>query len=428
MLIRRHVFAVTALSLILVAAGTPASDPGGGVSGPESVGMDPDRLERLTPFLQSYVEDDRIAGSVLHVVRRGKAVYHRAFGRLDVEKSKPMTEDAIFRIASQTKAILSVGIMMLQEEGRLLIGDPVGAYLPEFLKTTVAVPSGDGGYIVVPADRPITIRDLLTHTAGVGYGEGPAADLWEEAGIQGWYFADRDEPIREVVRRMAALPFDAQPGEAFVYGYSTDILGAVIEVVSGMPLDRFLTERILEPLGMNDTHFFLPPSKAGRLAVVYSSAEDGPIVRAPIPGRMVGQGAYVEGPRMCLSGGAGLLSTARDYARFLQMLLAGGRLGDVRLLAPSTVELMTVDHLDDVPFPAHEGMGFGLGFSIVEDLGRFGEPGTVGSFGWGGAYHSTYWVDPGEDLIVVYLTQLIPARDIDDKRKLRALVYQAIVD
>lgn len=201
--------------------------------------------------------------------------------------------------------------MILQEEGRLLITDFVGKYLPEFRETRVAVSRGDGQYEIVDANRPIAVRDLLTHTAGIGYGSGPAGDLWAKAGIQGWYFADRDEPIAATVRRIAALPFDAQPGEEFVYGYSTDILGAVVERVAGVPLDEYLRSRILEPLGMDDTHFYLPSAKRGRLAAVYSAREDGGIERAPDPGHMVGQGAYVDGPRKSFSGGAGLLSTAK---------------------------------------------------------------------------------------------------------------------
>ena len=393
---------------------------------PEEVGLSSARLQGLSAVLQGYVDEGRLAGAVALVARRGKIVYLQAFGHRDREAGAPMREDTIFRIASQTKALVSVGVMMLQEEGKLLISDPVGKYLPEFRETTVAVPRESGGYDVVKASRPITIRDLLTHTAGLGYGYGPASEAWKQAGIQGWYFADRSEPISATVARMATLPFDAQPGERFVYGYSTDVLGVLIERVSGMPLDRFLETRILQPLGMKDTHFYLPPAKRDRLAVVYSATPSGAIERAPDAGGMISQGAYVDGPRVSLSGGAGLLSTATDYARFLQMLLNGGELNGHRILGRKSVELMTVDHLGEIPF--RDGQGFGLGFAVVEDLGSWGVPGSPGEFGWSGAYHSTYWVDPKEQLVVVYLTQLIPANDLDDHGKLRALVYQAIVD
>ena len=400
---------------------------------PEEVGMSSERLDRLSLALESFVDEGRLAGAVTIVVRRGKVAYREGVGYRDVEAEAPMPSDGIFRIASQTKALASVGVMLLQEEGKLLITDPVGKYLPAFAETTVAEPNDEGGYDVVPARRPVTIRDLLTHTAGISYGmgllanRGAAADAWEDAGITGWYFADRDEPVGDTMARLAALPMDAHPGERWVYGYNTDILGAMIEKISGRTLGEFLTERVFEPLGMNDTHFFLPESKVGRLAAVYSSVGDGGrIARAPDPGRMVGQGHYVEGPRKAFSAGAGLLSTATDYAAFLQMMLNGGELDGVRILSRKTVESMLADHLGGIPF--RPGQGFGLGFSITHDPAAAGLPGSVGEFGWGGAYHSTYWADPEEELVVVYLTQIIPAVGLDDQQKVRALVYQAIVD
>ena len=406
------------ISLPLAAQDLPYAHPG-------DRGMSAARLDTLSAAMQRYVDEGRLAGSVLLVARDRALVYHRAFGMRDVEAGDTLEVDDLFRIASQTKALVSVGIMMLQERGRLLIGDPLSKYLPEFEHTTVAVPREGGGYDVVDADRAITLRDLLTHTAGIGYGWGPAQDRWEAAGIMGWYLADRDEPIAETVARMAGLPMNAQPGTAFVYGYATDILGVVIEKASGMPLDVFLRTQILEPLGMFDTHFFVPQEKADRLTTVYSFTDRG-LRPAPDPGGMEGQGMYLNGPRKNFSGGAGLVSTAEDYALFLQMLLNGGELGGVRILSPTSVHLMTQNHIGDLPFRA--GEGFGLGFSVVTDVGARGIPGSVGEFGWGGAYHSTYWVDPVEGLVVVYLTQAIPAGPIDDHDKLRALVYGAIVE
>jgi CubicO group peptidase (beta-lactamase class C family) len=395
------------------------------VAKPEEVGLSSERLQRLTDAFQGYVKDGKLAGAVVLVARRGKVVYSGAFGQRDIETHAPMKEDAVFRIASQTKALVSVAALQLQEEGKLLIGDPVGKYIPEFQKTKVAV-LRPGGYDVVDAKRPITIRDLLTHTSGVSYGDGPARELWQKAGITGWYFADRDEPVAATVTRMAALPFDAQPGEKYIYGYNTDILGVVVERASGQSLDEYLRTRIFEPLKMRDTHFYLPPAKADRLATVYSATPNGKIERAPTTGTMVSQGAYVEGPRKSFSGGAGIVSTAGDYARFLQMMLTGGELEGARILGRKTVELMTVDHIGALETEA--GRGFGLGFSVVKDVGLRGIPGSVGEYGWGGAYHSTYWVDPREQLVVVYFTQLLPANNLDDHAKLRALVYQAIVD
>ena len=393
---------------------------------PEDVGMSAERLTRLTENFRKYSDADQLSGGVIMVLREGKVVYHEAFGDADIDENKVMKKDAIFRIASQTKALVSVGIMMLQEEGKLLISDPLHQYIAEFKDSKVAVANEDG-YEVVPADRAITLRDLLTHTAGIGYGYGPGAELWQEAGIQGWYFAHRDEGVLETIKEMASLPNEAQPGEKYVYGYNTDILGAVIEVVSGQSLSTFLKERILDPLDMKDTHFYLPPEKSERLATVYSSSDNG-VIEAPDPGHMVGQGAYLNGPRKSYSGGAGLLSTARDYSRFLQMMLNGGTLNGHRLLSPKTVELMTTSHLGEISFPWTAGVGFGLGFSVLEDLGERGAPGSVGEYGWGGAYHSTYWVDPEEELVVTYFTQLIPAEGVDDHLKLRTLIYQAILE
>ena len=392
-----------------------------------SVGLSSERLEFLTNTFQEYVDQGELPGAVVLVARKGQIAYLNAFGKSDKENNLPMQENSIFRIASQTKAIVSVGIMLLQEEGKLLITDPVGKYIPAFKETTVAVPQEGAAYEIVKAQRPITIRDLLTHTAGIGYGQGIASDLWKQANIQGWYFADREEPIQATVSRMAALPFEAQPGEKFVYGYNTDILGALIEVVSGESLDTFLKTRILDPLGMNDTHFYLPKAKSSRLTVVYSPTKKG-LERAPNPGGMVGQGAYLDGPRVSFSGGAGFLSTAVDYAKFLQMMLNKGNFNRKQIISPKTVALMTVNHLGAIPFPWEKGVGFGLGFSVVEDLGQRGVLGSKGEFGWGGAYHSTYWVDPQEELVVVYFTQLIPANGLDDHQKLRALIYQALMD
>ncbi|MBC8345943.1 MAG: beta-lactamase family protein [Candidatus Marinimicrobia bacterium] len=398
---------------------------------PESVGMSSKRLEKLTEQMESYVFNNQLSGGVTLVLRHGKIAYLDAFGYRDLESKDKMEIDDIFRIASQTKSIISVGIMILQERGQLLISDPVGQYIPEFNSTTVAVKTEDA-YKIVPANRKITIRDLLTHTAGIGWGFGPGRDQWEKADIMGWYFAHRDEPIQATVKRFASLPMDAQPGERFVYGLSTDILGALIEVVSGLSLDHFLETEIFKPLKMADTHFYLPANKHNRLATVYSSTENG-ISLSPDPGQrngagMIGQGHYINGPRKSFSGGAGLLSTAEDYAFFLQMMLNGGIFNRQRILSRKSVELMTVDHLGSVNFPWTNGMGFGLGFSIVKDLGKRGTLGSHGEFGWGGAYHSTYWVDPEEELVVVYFTQIIPAKNIDDHDKLRTLIYQAIID
>lgn len=290
---RRLTFAVATFLAVAIA---PAGAQNLPRAVPEEVGMSSARLERLTDVLNAYADRGELAGGTAIVVRRGKVAYLEAFGQRDMETRSPMTTDAIFRIASQTKAPISVGVMMLQEEGKLLITDEVGKYLPEFSQTTVGVPKSQGGYDVVPANRPIVIRDLLTHTAGISYGTGAAAERWEEAGITGWYFANRDESVGATIARVAKLPMAAHPGTEWVYGYNTDILGAIIERVSGQPLDVYMRDRVLDPLGMYDTHFYLPTEDRDRLVTVYSATDSG-LQRAPEPGLMVGQGAYLDGPR-----------------------------------------------------------------------------------------------------------------------------------
>ena len=395
-------------------------------SRPEELGISSERLGRLDTVLNSYVEENLIAGQVLLVLRKGRIAHSLANGMRDIEATDPMKEDTIFRIASQTKALVSTGIMILHERGQLDISHPLSRYIPEWENVQVAVPDENGSYDLEPAERPITLRHLLTHTAGMSYGTGPASREWEEADFQGWYFANKTETIGESIARMASLPLDAHPGTAWIYGYNTDILGAVIEKASGMDLNNFLQQEIFEPLEMSDSHFYLPENKRDRLAVVYQPKPGGGIQAIPATDGMRSQGLYIDGPRISYSGGAGLLSTANDYARFLQMTLNGGELDGKRILSRKTIELMTTNHLGDLPF--RSGQGFGLGFSIVTDLGERGTLGSVGEYGWGGAYHSTYWVDPLEELVVVYLTQIIPATGLDDYSKLRSGVYQAIID
>ena len=399
---------------------------------PEEVGMSSERLQRLTDTMQAYVDAGDAAGFVILIAKDGQVPYWETFGLRDIAAQAPMEEDTIFRIASQTKALVSAGILVLQEQGKLLVTDPVGKYMPEWMDTTVAVDNDKGSYDIVPAERPITIRDLLTHTSGIPYGtwlNGLTDAAWEAAGIDGWYFASEDEPIREIVRRMAGLPMIAQPGTTWAYGNNTDVLGALIEVVSGQTLDVFLQETFFDPLEMTDTHFFLPVEKAARLATVYDRAGPGQLAPAEDVGAMFDQGDYVvgDGPNVTLSGGAGLLSTAHDYSVFLEMLRNGGETMDgEQIMSPMSVELMTTDHLADIPF--RPGAGFGYGFQVSLDQGAIGTPGNDGEFRWGGAYHSTYWVDPEEDLVVTFFSQFGDTAGLDDHDKLRALVYQAIVD
>ena len=386
----------------------------------------PDRLARLDQFLQQYVDQGKIAGAVALVTRDGVPVYERAVGWADKEAGRRMTPDTLFRIASQTKAITSTAILALMEEGKIAIDEPVSHFIPTFEKTTVALP-GEGGEIV-PAKRPITIHHLLTHTAGISYGTEPrVAQLYQAKGLgpaagYGWYTADKDEPICRSMERLGTLPFVAQPGEAWVYGYNTDILGCVVEKASGMPLDEFVRTRITQPLGLKDTRFFVPAAEKERLAAVYSSGPGGAFVRAPEGAK--GQGAYVDGPRKSFAGGAGLTSTARDYARFLEMIRNGGALNGVRILSPRTVDLMTSNQAGTLH--SANGRGYGYGFETVDRYGASGLA-AVGAFGWGGAYGSEYQVDKQSHMVLVLMIQLIP-NSTDIQPKFYQLVYQSLVN
>lgn len=390
-------------------------------------GFAPDRLQRIDAFLQQSVDSNRIAGAVALVLRDGNVAYERAVGWSDREAGRRMTPDATFRIASQTKALTSVAIMILLEEGKLALGNPVSRFIPAYARTTVAT-RADTGRVIAPAARPITIKDLLTHTAGISYGtDSLVARLYADKGLgpnagYGWYTADKDEPICATMERLATLPFMRQPGDAWVYGYNTDILGCVVERVSGMPLDRFIRERITQPLRMNDTYFFVPPAQRQRLVAVYASDTGNHAVRAPDGWR--GQGDYVDGPRRSFAGGAGLISTARDYARLLQMLLNGGELDGARILSPKTVVLMTSNQVGTLF--SSTGMGFGLGFSIVERVGADNTPSSLGTWGWGGAYGSQYRVDPKERIVLVLMLNQLPNRS-DVASRFPNLVYQALV-
>ena len=390
-------------------------------------GFAPDRLARIDRFLQAAVDSNKIAGGVGYVLRDGHVVYERAVGWADREAGRRMTPDAIFRIASQSKAITTTAMLILVEEGKVSLADPVRKFIPAFANTTVAL-RADTGRTVVPAKRAITIKDLLTQTAGISYGSDAAVaarysaqGLGTAAGF-GWYTADKDEPICQTMERLGTLPFVAQPGESFVYGYGTDILGCVVERASGMPLDAFIRTRITAPLGMTDTYFFLPRDRTARLTAVYTTDSAGHAVRAADGAR--GQGHYVDGPRRSFAGGAGLLSTAHDYGRFLEMLRRRGALDGVRILSPRMVDVMTSNQTGSLYNV--DGMGFGLGFQTVERTGAFGLA-PVGSYGWAGAYGTTYQVDPTDRMVILFMVQQLPARP-QVANDFPTLVYQALVE
>ena len=386
-------------------------------------GFAPDRLQRIDRWLQSYVDSNRIGGAVLLVMRDGSVVYEKAVGWSDREAGRRMPTDALFRIASQSKAVTSVAAMMLLEEGKIALADPVSRFIPAFARTTVMTRDGP-----VPAARQITIRHLLTQTAGISYGTDTTLNpLWSAKGLGtatgfGFYLSDKDEGVCTTMETLATLPFSRQPGEAYVYGWATDVLGCVVERASGMSLDEFIRTRITQPLGMTDTHFFVPESKRQRLVAVYASDMDNRAVRAPDGQR--GQGHYIDGPRKNFSGGAGLVSTARDYSRFMQMLLNGGEYNGVRLLSPASVRAMHTDQIDSLYTP--RGQGFGFGFSILEMAGADNTLATPGTFGWAGAYSSIYRIDPEKRITIAFMINQVANRtDIRDKSI--TMVYQALV-
>jgi CubicO group peptidase (beta-lactamase class C family) len=416
---------VAFLSTVLAAG--PLAGQALPAASPAGVGLDSARLARIGVVMQAAVDSGRTAGVVVLIARHGKQAYAGAWGWADREAKRRMTVSSLFRIASQTKAVTSVAAMALVEDGLLRLADPVSKFLPGFATSLVAVET-DTGVALVPRTRQITIRDVLTHTAGISYGtDATVRDRYAEAGLgpkagpYGWYLADKAEPICVTMERLSHLPTVAQPGSRFVYGYNTDLLGCIVEKVSGQSLASFVQSRILGPLRMTSTWFFPPASARRRMTTVYAWTPDGLVRATDGP---PGQGHYLDGPKQDYAGGAGLVSTAGDYARFLQMLANGGSLDGHRILGPRTVALMTTNQLPDSLFGG--GLGFGLGFEILEDPGRAAQYGNPGRFGWGGAYATVYWVDPKDDLVVTFMTQLLPAGPFDLADRLRAMVYQAI--
>ncbi len=382
---------------------------------PEEVGLSSARLARLGQALTQRIEAGNIPGAVVLVARHGRIAWHEALGRRDSAAGDPMRTDAVFRIYSMTKPLVSVGVMLLLEEGRFLLHEPIGKYLPELASLPVA--TADGG--TVPAARPVTIQDLLRHTSGLTYefrGNGPVHQAYMAAKVARLKQTNADQ-----VATLASLPLLHQPGTRWEYSRSTDVLGRLIEVVSGQTLGAFLAERICGPLGMADTGFHVPARDHARLAEAFPKDPDTGADVALLP---------VREPPMFESGGGGMVSTSLDYARFMQMLLDGGTLGDVRLLGRKTVELMTADHLGTIEGPPDllpPGHGFGLGFAMRRDRGMAPTPGSVGMYFWHGMAGTTFWIDPAEDLAVVFLMQAPGQRD-PYRGLLRDMVYAAIVD
>jgi CubicO group peptidase (beta-lactamase class C family) len=390
---------------------------------PEQAGFSRDRLNRITTVMREHIEAGRLNGASGLIARSGNVVFRECWGDY-----KP---DTIVRMYSMTKAITGVAAMILYEEGKFSLTDPVSKYLPEFTKMTVAQESFDAAgkrtYYTVPAERPISVRDLFRHTTGLDYA-GPKGENGEPAykalgveGGNGWVAFD----LAEAVKRLATAPLNHQPGSTFHYGFSIDVLGRLVEVVSGKPLDQFFEERIFRPLGMKDTAFFVPEEKWNRLAVLYTPKKGGGIERSTAPA----QDNYKKKPTLLL-GGAGSVSTLDDYARFVMMLGNDGELDGTRILSRKSVELMRSDHLGDLPRAGllKEGYGFGLTFAVNLGPGKSATVGSAGEYEWGGAAGTSFWIDPKEHLIGVFLINVLPPTDIVAPDQFKRMAYQALVD
>ena len=391
-------------------------------SKPEQSGMSTERLKRLSAAMRAYIDRGQVPGTVTLVARHGRIVHLEAQGMMDAETRTPMRTDGIFRIASMTKPITSVAVMMLMEEGKFLLTDPVSKFIPEFKNPKVLVVNQPGsnraGSSLMPANREITIRDLLTQTAGLAAGTSVALrDEFQKFQKE----SPAGETNADYVKRLAKLPLNNQPGSAWEYGPATTVLGYLVEVASGQPLDRFLSERIFKPLEMNDTFFYVPENKVNRLVSLHAGGAQGlKVVRAARDNR---------GSATFFNGAGGLSSTAEDYARFCQMLIGGGAFQGTRLLSRKSVELMTTNHIGNLPiWPDLAGFRFGLGFRVLTDVGKSGVLGSLGSYGWGGAFGTYFFVDPKEDLFGILMIQMNSHSHLTIRVDTQSLAEQAIID
>ena len=418
---RRAPFALTLLFLLLIAPLHAIALP---TASPEEVGLSSERLKRIGQTLEGQIAAGKFPGAVFLVARKGRVVHSEAIGRLAPDGA-PMSKDGIFRLYSMTKPFTSAAAMMLVEEGRLRLNDPVGLYVPQLAKLEVAVQKMDAGgkveYITVPTERPVSVYDLLRHTSGMVYAtftrNAHIKELYTKANV-GWAGVTPAEQIE----RLAKVPLAHQPGTAWEYGLSTDVVGRVVESVSGVPLGRFLDERLFRPLKMTDTTFHVPADKIKRIAQPFATdrASGQPITLHDV----------TVAPKND-AGGAGGAGTAMDYARFLHMMLNGGQLEGVRLLSRTTVRHMTSDHIGDMKIAGilTPGYGFGLGFAVRRADGLSGFFGSAGEYNWGGAGGTAFWVDPKEQLVAVLMTQAQPGPWQREFRELfRQLVYQSIID
>ena len=409
-LVRKAILPLLILTASVLASGLATVTP-------EDVGLSSQRLARLSHTFQGHVDEGQIAGALLLVGRQGHIAYCKTFGYMDVEARRPMREDGIFRIASMTKAVTAVAVLQLLEQGRFMLDDPVSKTIPQFKDMTVAVEPNQ----TVPTDRPITIRDLLRHTSGLLYG----GEAYREAGLHEW-----DGPLSQFVATLAAQPLGSQPGTRFRYSYSTDVLGYLVEVVSGRPLDEYFEQFIFAPLAMHDTGFVVPPEKVERLTHHYRYTQ----------GRLVCEEQAATSPFLkrseALSGGGGwsysypgLVTTAHDWWRLVEMLRHHGQLDGKRILSRPTVELMCVDHLGHIPGAFEPGSGHGLGVGIVTDTARHGQLAAAGTIYWAGGPHNTYYfIDFKEQLCGLMFMQTAPFGHLDLMRRFLVLAHQAIDD
>ena len=402
---------------------------------PEEVGLSSPRLARIGEHFGRYIDAGKVAGTLTLIARQRKVAYFEAQGHLEIERRRPVTQDSVFRIYSMSKPITSVGLMMLYEQGRVQLDDPVHRFIPSWRDLKVFVGGNHPTWKTAPAERPMTIRDLLSHTSGLTYG------FMERTNVDAAYrklgVADRARPgytLRDMVETLATLPLEFSPGTRWNYSVSTDVVGHLIEIISGQRLDDYLREHVLQPLGMGDTGFVIADEQRARFAANYERQADGSLKLIDDPANSV----Y----RQCsfFSGGGGLVSTARDYFRFTAMMLNEGELDGIRLLGRKTVELMTMNHLPDgqdltalaqagmFTETAYAGVGFGLGFSVMQSPARAQIAGTLGEYAWGGAASTAFWIDPVEDLIVIFMTQLMPSSSYPLRRELRALAYSALIE
>lgn len=387
---------------------------------PEEVGLSSKRLDRIKQIMQSYVNQDKLGGIVTLVARRGKVVHFEKYGMMDSNKS--MKYDSIFRIASMTKPITSVAIMMLYEEGHFQLNDPISKFIPEFKDVKVFSTIDEKGLKVEEPENPISIRDLLTHTSGLTYGyfgKTHVDSIYRKADLF-------KGTLKEMVRKLTKIPLLYQPGTKWHYSVSTDVLGYLVEVISGKSLEEFLEQRIFKPLDMKDTGFYVPKKKISRFTALYGLAKNGGIKIIEKP-----ESSPKSRPPEFFSGGGGLVSTTSDYFRFTQMLLNKGELGGKRLLGRKTVEFMTKNHLSEELLPIHPvlpGKGFGLGFAVMVDISKSYIIGSKGEFEWRGIYNTFFWIDPKEELILILMTQFTPYLYYQINKEFKILTYQAIVD